>query len=79
MTNEEAHSAFLTQTKVKLNWVGYEGKPMQIIMIGFKRDMETIVMAVEDDMGDVRITSSKEIELANPDDWNPNAQTDRSH
>ena len=76
MTNEEAHSAFLTQTRIKLTWAGKLG---QIILIGFKRDMETLVMAVEDDMGDVRIATPKEIELANPADWNPDAQTSRSN
>jgi len=68
MTDEEAHNAYVTGTKVKLGWAVSTGV---IIMIGYKRDGKTIITAVEDERGTVRVASPAEMELANPLDWDP--------
>ena len=68
MTDEEAHNAFLTHTQVKVTW---SPMPGQIIMIGYRRDGKSIITAVEDDRGQVRVAAPDELELCDPREWDP--------
>ena len=72
MTDEEAHNALLTHTRVKGERTTLAG---YIIMIGYKRDGKTIVTAVEDDFGHVYVFMPFELELADFNEWKPDVPT----